>query len=286
MEKLIDKTPNRLIFIRHGIRGISDIPTTGPCCVPLYNYQHELSLYGHIYSFLLGKYIKEKIGKATLVYPDNSTERTIATAIAFAKGNDVCQVKYPVNKDQYFEDTHQITQSDITYSRFKLEEENQNIHTIANEIKKCLPCVILDQSTTIDDTGKISGLLAQLDVLSQVPSFSKLSKTCIKFNCDKQLVQSAFTIKQQVSYSQSIIDELGSKLLGGINTLIHDEKLSVLVGHDDKNIYILGEKMGKTFHAPGYAPGYIPPNSGFVFTLKKIIFASISFIFVIVEYFI
>lgn len=260
---------HKLIFIRHGIRGLSLLETTTEHCVPYFAPSNNLSLYGYLYSYKLGAFIKNRYGEPSLIYPNNDSERTISTGIAIAKGCGSKEIKFSKQvKDPYYMNNYKFTADDIEKSRELLKNKQTEIEKIKVVIVKCLPCIKLSNDTEITDKGTIIGLLKELNILINVPSFSKLSNSNIHIDCDNKLIESAFNIKHDILFLPDIVTQLGMKLIGGIHYLLQKEKLSVLIGHGDNNLAIIGRFLDKTFNAPHYAKGYIPANSGYIFTLK------------------
>ena len=88
-------------------------------------------------------------------------------------------------------------------------------------------------------------------------------------------MENAFDLKEKIVYSDIGKD---SEIFPKINTLLKNQKLSVLIGHDETNIGLLALYFGKQFNVPGYESGYIPPNSGFIF-LKEANFIRIEIIY-------
>ncbi len=249
-----------LILVRHGIRGIENINS------PFFAPEDNLSFFGQIYSYKLGKYIRRKYGVPTLIYPDNNTERTISTGIAIAKGCKVNKISLAVEvPDPLFSEVFNFNLENI---RRMLLESKKEIDKLADSVG------MTGKSDVHLKGGKIvvSGLLKDLAELSNVPSFSKLSKT---ENSLSNKIEKAFSIKEKIIYSDVAKD---TEIMGKINTLLKKEKLSVLIGHDETNIALLSLYFGKEFSVPGYESGYVPPNSGFIF-LKEGDFIRVEIIY-------
>ncbi len=249
-----------LILIRHGIRGIENINS------PFFAPEDNLSFFGQIYSYKLGKYIRRKYGVPTLIYPDNNTERTISTGIAIAKGCKIRKISLAVEvPDPLFSEFFNFNLENI---RERLLESKRDIDNLAVGLE------MTGESSVELKSGKIvlSGLLKDLAELSNVPSFSKLSKT---ENFLSNKIEKAFSIKEKIIYSDVATE---TEIMGKINTLLKKEKLSVLIGHDETNIALLSLYFGKQFSVPGYESGYVPPNSGFIF-LKEGNFIRIEIIY-------
>lgn len=203
-----------------------------------FKLEDKLSIPGYIYSYQLGKFIRSRFGVPTLIAADAETERTIATGFAISEGCGQPNVKFI--KD-YFSNPYK----DLNYSRKLLENVD---------------------GTWIDDDGKLQGRIENLNVMAQKAIFAKLSGDYIATNDE---IENAYSLKQQILFSPRVIKKQGDKLFKKIDRLLRTEKLSVLVGHDESNISILAETLGYSFECPNYASNFIPPNSGFVFKLKK-----------------
>ena len=229
-----------MIFVRHGVRGVEGSET-------MYAVGENLSLFGQLYSYKLGKYIRKKYGKIDLIYPDNNTERTIATGIAIAKGNQVNEIYLSEEKSDPFFSVDVETE----YVEKRLQESKDKIEELAKEIN-------LEKK----DVGE---LLKDLSNLCNVPAFSKLSLSFGKCKVPKS-VENICLIKEKILYGDG---QLGKDMMEKIIYLLKlkRNRLSVLIGHDESNIGLLSLFFHKTFAVEGYCPGYIPPNSGFIFTL-------------------
>ena len=231
-----------MIFVRHGVRGIEGSEV-------MYAVGENLSFYGQIYSYKLGKYIRKKYGVIDMIYPDNNTERTIATGIAIAKGNRINEIYLSEEKSDPFFSVK--VDKDPNELRKRLEENKGKIEELGKEIN-------LERKNR-----NIQELLKALSSLCNVPAFSKLSK--MKCEISKS-VENICLIKEKILYGD-VFGNLGRDMMNNITYLLKRNKLSVLVGHDESNIGLLSLYFNKTFSVDGYCPGYIPPNSGFIFTL-------------------
>ena len=238
-----------LILVRHGIRGIENINS------PFFAPKANLSFFGQIYSYKFGKYVRKHYGIPTLIYPDNNTERTISTGIAIAKSCKISQISVGVKvPDPFF--SEKIERKYLEGMKRRLFTLNEKIERLGEKVG-----VAGEMSDIEIENGKvyITGLLKDLAELSNVPSFCRLSK--IENSLCKD-VEKAFDLKEKIVYSDIC---KRSKLFPKIQSLLNREKLSVLIGHDETNIGLLSLYFGKEFNVPGYACGYIPPNSGFIF---------------------
>lgn len=261
---------NKLIFIRHGVRGIKQIGNTLPDCLPFYNMDRNLSLFGHVYSYKQGQFIKDNFGQSDFIYGDITDERTIATAIAIAKGNNKERIwLYQGIKDPYFKHRHNVTAKSLKLSRRILRDNQNLIQEIGKAVKKKLPCIDLSQTSHINENGKTEGLIDQLGTLAQVATFSILSKIktpLIKIN---QLIQEAYTINYLIENPiVETIQEAAENLLNGIFFLLSNNQLSILIGHNT-NISSISQYLNLPYQVDNHCEFYIPPNSGFIFTMEQ-----------------
>ena len=257
--------PNTLIFIRHGITGLAPVEST-PCCLPFFNYEDQLALYGHIYSFKLGEFIKENYGIPKFIYA-NIADRTVATGVAIAQGSGQRQIWLAQGEDDsFFTTRYNRTTEGLEISEDELLSQEPQIREIRQNIEKCLPCISLETTSGINENGEVTGLISQLEDISDVGTFAQLSKTSLLSKCEHQLFERAFIIKQRIEYPDYIVPMFGDTLLSGIMYILREQSLSVLAAHST-NVTLIGRALGNIFKAPGYALGYVPPNSGFIFTL-------------------
>lgn len=260
---------NRLIFVRHGVRGLKKLGEAD-LHLPFFGLEHILSLYGHIHSLKMGKYIKKRYGVPTLIYPDNDSERTIHSAIAIAKGSSLNRISLAKEEnDPFFIDDYLKKKEDIEEMRAILSQNKERIEVIKKYVADKFPFLHLKEETEVTEDGLIHGLLNQLNILCQIPSFSSLSLIPVNGEIDPLLIENSFSIKQPIKYPSASVQHIGSRLWNGILHLLKKEKLTVIVGHDSRHLGLLASWFQIPFSAPDYALGYIPANSGFIFTLDE-----------------
>lgn len=263
--------PNRLIFLRHGIRGvILDDFKKEVECLPLIASGKNLSYHGYIYSIKVGKFIKKRYGKPNFIYGDVSTNRTIDTAIAVAQGAKVNKIWIADGtEDTYFNSDSIITEESINNSRELLEAKESMIQKIKAEVQKIIPCLKLKNSSEINDNGYTKGLFKQLEKIYTLSVFSILSGVKEPFY---QLLKPLDPIRDLrcslVDPTFASIKPKGITLISGIINLLQKYELSVVIGHEG-DLSLLSLFLDQKYKVPEYGLNYIPPNSGFIFSLEK-----------------
>jgi hypothetical protein len=261
-----------LLYIRHSVRGVKQLDTTENC-LPYFNVEDKLSLYGHIISFNQGRSIKDQFKiKPSFILASNK-ERTIATAIAIGKGSKKNKIWFRDSDEDedFFKDKPSVSTDSLIISNEKLNKYEKKIHKTRDILLKKFDYLKLPVKSNIvetgPDAGNLEGLIKDLNIFSQYPIFSQLSniKTTLVEESDRIEKCKKFAI--EVIYSTpSTFLENGFRMLKGIISLLFTQKLSVVIGHDD-GINVLAKTLGKEFQIENHIKNFIPPNSGFLFIL-------------------
>ena len=277
---------NKLLLIRHGIRGV---PLGNDC--PLLASAQNITNEGHRQTYYLGKYIKRKYGKPSLIYPDIASDRTIDSAIDIAKSCKVARIFLPIPSkaplyhetesikakrligehryDEFFDTSLLVPKDFISKSQEKLLFYHSIINNLTQKTKTLFPNITIPDSTTIDEQGKTVGSIEKLKRLYTIAVFTKLSHR--KHPLLKLLPLLApirnisYTLNNPTYQS---IKPIGDYFLPGLIHFLKTEPLSIIVGHDN-NVSLLSYYLHKKFSAPEYGLNYIPPDSGFILTLDE-----------------
>ena len=260
----------QLLFLRHGVRGLfppPDTPQQSPA-LPLFNTDKNLALYGHILSHDLGKSLRPDF-----IYADSTDERTIATGIAIAKGSGLNKLwlfaefqEDPV-VDPYFEfiDTP-LTPEQLAERQAYLNSTQDKALQLKEVAESVFPGLILSPNSVMDEEGTLFGLLPQLESLASVYTFSKYSH--IKISEKAKVLQKGYYLGQRASHTLSDLIINGTKYLQGMIELLKKHKRSIIIGHDT-NITAMSEELKITYISPDNNSNFVPPDSGFRFTLHK-----------------
>ena len=262
--------PNRLIFVRHGIRGVKAVESRSVNYLPLFNIDNNLSLFGHIYSYKQGQFIYQQFGRPTFIYADITDERTVATAIAIAKGCDQNQIWLcNAQKDMYFKQRIHVTKESKMHGERILRANKTKIEKIKKMVEKSLPYIHLQNRSGIDQNGQTVGLIKQLAILVQIPTFAILSNIHTPLIEIRGMVEQTYPVNYLVKNPTiETIREAAENLLNGIFFLLLNNQLSILVGHDT-NISNMSQYLKQPYLVDDHPEFYVPPNSGFVFTLEQ-----------------
>lgn len=263
----------RLILVRHGIRGFPEpIPPVSPNpeCLLLLASQENLSLHGHLYCYKLGEYIKEKYGKPGFVYADITTPRTVDSAISMsqATGNNEIHLAAQ-DPDLFFQFPKTITPETIQAANEIVEHHQKQLFEIKDACEKEQPCLKLAEKTEINpETAAITGLALQEYVLGSEMLFAELSKIKSPLLKKREEIMQIHPIYWMLKGpTRETIKAPAKVMLAGISYFLEKYDFSVLVGHEH-NIIQISQYLGKLFEVPGFSTLWVPPNSGFIFTLK------------------
>lgn len=260
--------PHRLIFVRHGIRGVTD-ETQEPSCLPFFTLDEHLALYGHLYSYKLGQFIHERYGQPTFIYGNIGAERTVSTTVAVAKGSGVDKIwLHEGNKDNFFDSTFAMTPEIMQGIKREVAEYRGLVAEIAQVAKKLVPC-FYTTPTVVNDNGKVSGELEQVGKLGNTVAFAELSDISTPLVKASKALQTITHIKYLVLHpTEETYIPFSQKLLVAILSLLEKERLSIFCGHDT-NISNIARYFDSIYTVGRYGPGFVPPNSGYVFTLRE-----------------
>lgn len=143
------------------------------------------------------------------------------------------------------------------------------ISTIKKEIQKIQSDLDLSSSTTVNDDGSISGLLNEEYLLASTTLFAEISKINFPLLKIRDTVGQAETLNWNVRVPTfSSVKDVAVATFEAISYFLSKYDLSVLVGHEE-NILYLAKFIGVNIEIPGYPENWVPPNSGFMFTLGK-----------------
>ena len=270
---LAPKMSRKLVFLRHGIRGIvlpgaPETLTNDPTLLPFIAASQDLTLYGNYYAYRLGQLLAH-YGTPDLIYPDVSDTRNVDTAVAIAKGIKAKTISFvSASSDPFFNVPSNTTSETIAISQKLLKQFTPSINKIKRKSEKLLPKLTLLDTTTLDNEGNLSGLLPQLYVLSELALFAQLSAVKFKLTRELNCISKAYNYVQQLEYPVPSVSATSAQtLLAGISYFLVQNKFSILVGHE-YNINAIAQSLGKIYQVGDYVPRYVQATSGFIFTLK------------------
>jgi len=253
---------HKIIFVRHGLRGIGNIHNVPPDHIPYLGKGKSLTFNGYIYSAQLGKYIKNTFGNPDFIYGDITDERTVSSTIAIAHGCDKKDIHFAKSKrDNFFKISSIITPDTIEQVSQNIKKYSDSMNETALIMREQYHEINISNPTKINDKGKITGIVTDMSKLSLLPYSLRLA--------------GQMTIKNEYAFEsghlfmwlikQPLIN-ITSDLFDGIVSLLYKHQLGILVGHD-YSIDTLAYYLEKEYKLPNHPPYYVPPNSGLIFTL-------------------
>src|SRR6516165_423483 len=140
---------SKLIFLRHGCRQLNvhkQTPEPGdPSRILKLAADENLNLFGHIYSYNVGKFIKKNFPKPDIVYSDVTDLRTIDTSISMSlgMGNDFISLSKS-NPDLFFNPEIKADDKSLAKSKKLLDKYNDTIQEIKQIMECIIPCLTLE----------------------------------------------------------------------------------------------------------------------------------------------
>lgn len=265
---------HKLIFVRHGIRGFPEpIPpvSSDPKALLLLASHENLSLVGHLLCYNLGKLIREKYGTPNFLYADVTTPRTVDSGISLGLAAG-CTTLHLSNKDPdlFFQFPKTVTSETIAAEHQILHNNQKEIQEIRKACEEVQPSLELVKETLIDPkTGVVTGLVLQEYVLGSEMLFAEDSKIKSPLLRKKEVIEQIHPILWTLrGATRATIKAPAKVILRGVSQFLQTNKLSVLVGHEH-NIIQVSQYLCKLFKTPEFPELWVPPVSGFIFSLHE-----------------
>lgn len=261
-----------VIFIRHGVRGFPTPPSPTAPLNPeplLLADKQNLNLFGHLHSYELGKWILSKFGKPDFLYGDVTVSRTVDTSVSIGYGAGVKEIFLSKEKtDLYFNPPAVQTVETIVATQALLKKYEDQLQKIRHVLEKFSDTGNLEKESSYNiSTGFVTGLEPQAYTLGALMLLGRYGKINSPYLQCRDEISPIVPINWNLTYpTESSVAESATSFLDGVCRCLGKYKVSVLVGHEH-NAITLAKYFHQPYKVPDFPDFWIPPNSGFLFTL-------------------